>query len=106
MSQTRRAFPVHILVFLVPAVLIYSLFMIYPLVDTLRLSFYASAATSATQDTRSPEVFVGMRNYEQLLTDQQLSPRLFGAVKNNVIFFLMHMFVQNPIGLLLATLVA
>jgi carbohydrate ABC transporter membrane protein len=30
----------------------------------------------------------------------------WGAFKNNIIFFLVHMLVQNPIGLLLASLLA
>jgi raffinose/stachyose/melibiose transport system permease protein len=101
MSQHRRAFPVHILVFLAPALLIYTLFMIYPLIDTLRLSLYAN-----TPEDKTHEVFVGFDNYQKLLTDAQLAPRLTGAVKNNVIFFIVHMVVQNPIGLLLATLLA
>jgi raffinose/stachyose/melibiose transport system permease protein len=40
--STRKPFPVHILVFLAPAVIIYTLFMIYPLLDSLRLSFYTT----------------------------------------------------------------
>lgn len=101
MRQNRKPFPVHILVFLAPALLIYTLFMIYPLIDTLRLSLYAN-----TPEDKTHEVFVGFDNYQKLLTDTQLAPRLTGAVKNNVIFFIVHMVVQNPIGLLLATLLA
>lgn len=101
MSQNRKAFPFHIIVFLAPALLIYTLFMIYPLIDTLRLSLYATDPVDKTQ-----EVFVGLNNYQTLLTNDQLAPRLSGAVKNNVVFFCIHMVVQNPIGLLLATLLA
>ena len=101
MSQNRRAFPVHILVFLAPALLIYTLFMIYPLIDTLRLSLYASTPQDKTQ-----EIFVGFDNYKTLLTNEQLAPRLGGAIKNNAIFFAIHMIVQNPLGLLLASLLA
>jgi len=101
MSQNRRAFPVHILVFLAPALLIYTIFMIYPLIDTLRLSLYASTPQDKTQ-----EVFIGFDNYKTLLTNDQLAPRLGGAIKNNAIFFAIHMIVQNPLGLLLASLLA
>jgi raffinose/stachyose/melibiose transport system permease protein len=97
--MTRKKFPVHIVVFLAPAVLIYTLFMIYPLVDSLRLSLYAPAP-----DDPQAEVFVGLRNYETLLTDPNYAPRLQGAIGNNFTFFLIHMLVQNPLGLLLATL--
>jgi raffinose/stachyose/melibiose transport system permease protein len=88
-------------VFLAPALIIYTLFMIYPLIDSLRYSLYAPLP-----DNKQVEVFVGFQNYQKLLTDAQLSPRLAGSIKNNVIFFLIHMVVQNPIGLFLATLVA
>jgi raffinose/stachyose/melibiose transport system permease protein len=107
-SHPKRAFPIHIFVFLAPALLIYTLFMIYPLVDSLRLSLYAPAAdtTTAPGEQKADDVFVGLKNYERLLTDSQYAPRMGGAIKNNFLFFAIHMFVQNPIGLLLATLVA
>lgn len=95
----RRPFPLHILVFLAPAFIIYTMFMIYPLVDSLRLSLYT------TNETRE-EVYVGLDNYERLLTNNLWSERLEGAIKNNIEFFLIHMFVQNPIGLLLASLLS
>lgn len=96
--QPRKAFPFHILVFLVPAALIYSLFMVYPLVDSLRLSLFTSA--------QGGEIFVGLRNYVTLLTDELWSPRFWGALRNNFVFFLVHTLVQNPIGLLLAALLS
>jgi raffinose/stachyose/melibiose transport system permease protein len=101
--MSRKAFPFHIIVFIAPAFIIYTLFMIYPLVDSLRLSLYAPIAES----TNSNDIeFVGLRNYETLLTNEQLAPRLAGAVRNNFGFFFIHMFVQNPIGLFLAVLLA
>ncbi|MBC8170382.1 MAG: sugar ABC transporter permease [Anaerolineae bacterium] len=101
MKRSGKAFPFHIIVFLAPALAIYTLFMIYPLVDTLRVSLYAPSAETPRQ-----EEFVGLQNYEQLLTSDQWAPRLQGAIKNNFIFFAIHMIVQNPLGLLLATLLA
>jgi raffinose/stachyose/melibiose transport system permease protein len=93
-----KPFPTHILVFLAPAVLIYSLFMVYPLLDSLRLSFF---------DIRqNQEMFAGFRNYVTLFTDSNYAPRFWGALKNNFVFFAVHMLVQNPIGLLLASLLA
>ena len=97
--MTRKRFPTHIVVFLAPAVIIYTLFMIYPLIDSLRLSLYAPSAANP-----QVEEFVGLRNYQTLFNDPNYAPRLQGAVKNNFIFFAVHTLVQNPIGLLLATL--
>ncbi|HUS17815.1 MAG TPA: sugar ABC transporter permease [Chloroflexia bacterium] len=95
----KRPFPWHIIVFLAPAVLVYTIFMIYPLVDSLRLSFF-------TQDTRRVETFAGLQNYVQLMTDSSLAPRFWNALRNNLVFFAVHMLVQNPIALLLATLLS
>lgn len=95
----RKPFPTHLVVFLAPAVIIYTLFMIYPLIDSLRLSLY-------TQNSANQEVFNGLNNYVTLFTNDNWAPRLWGAIKNNVFFFIIHMVVQNPLGLLLATLLS
>lgn len=101
MQQTsrRRPFPFHILVFLAPAVLLYSVFMVLPLIDSLRLSFY----NIGDHDQMS---FNGIQNYIKLFTDSDFAPFFWRALKNNFIFFAVHMLVQNPIGLLLAALLA
>lgn len=96
-SRRRRPFPTHILVFLLPGAIVYTLFMVYPLLDSLRLSLFTSTASGN-------EVFVGFQNYVTLLTDELWSPRFWGALRHNVVFFLIHMLVQNTIGLLLAAL--
>lgn len=95
----KKPFPWHLLVFLGPAVLIYTAFMIYPLLDSLRLSLYAPTGPRQT-------AFVGLENYRTLVTDPNWAPRLWGAVRNNFVFFAVHMLVQNPLGLLLAALLS
>lgn len=95
----KKPFPWHIVVFLAPAVLIYSIFMVFPLVDSLRLSFF-------TQDQRNVETFAGLQNYVRLLTDDNWAPSFWNAFKNNLIFFAVHTLVQNPIALLLAALLS
>ncbi len=95
--RKRKPFPWHIVVFLVPATLVYTAFMILPLVDSMRMSFFTSAPGEA-------DSFVGLQNYVTLLTDELWSPHFWNALKNNFVFFAVHFFVQNPIGLLLAAL--
>ena len=95
----KKRFPWYLVVFLGPAVLIYTVFMIYPLVDSIRLSLYAPSGPSQTD-------FVGFANYRTLFFDPHWAPRLWGAVKNNFIFFGVHMLVQNPVGLFLAALLS
>src|SRR5512143_3518522 len=96
-SRHKRRY--HILIFLAPAVIVYTVFMIIPLLDSLRLSFF-----TITADNK--EVFNGIKNYVMLLTDPQFAPAFVNALGNNTKFFLVHMIVQNSIGLLLAALLA
>jgi raffinose/stachyose/melibiose transport system permease protein len=100
MSKRRASFPTHILVFLAPAVLIYTVFMIYPLCDSLWLSLNNKASGGAGQ------MFVGIQNYLTLFSQERWSAPLWNALRNNLVFFVIHMVVQNPIGLLLAALLA
>lgn len=97
-SLTGRRFPWHIVIFLAPAVIIYTVFMVYPLLDSLRLSFFTTTANE--------RVFAGLQNYVRLFTDENWSWNFWNAFRNNIIFFVIHMLVQNPIGLLLASLLA
>ena len=94
----RRGFRTHVVVFIAPAAAIYTLFMVYPLLDSLRLSLFAPVDGNLT--------FVGLDNFVHLLTDDLLAPQFWNAVWNNLMFFAVHFFVQNPIGLLLAALLA
>ncbi|NED95640.1 sugar ABC transporter permease [Phytoactinopolyspora alkaliphila] len=94
----RPRFRPHLWVFLAPAVLIYTVFMVYPLLDSMRLSMFAPRD--------GVRVFVGLENFVHLLTDDLLSDRFWNAVWNNLIFFGVHFVVQNPIGLLLAALLS
>ncbi|GHF52777.1 raffinose/stachyose/melibiose transport system permease protein [Deinococcus metalli] len=97
--RVRRPFPWHIVVFLAPAVLIYTVVMIYPILSSLWLSLRG-------QVPGSPEHFVGLANYQRLLGTELYAQPLWNAVRNNVVFFALHMLVQNPVGLLLAVLLS
>src|SRR5260370_24950719 len=85
--------------FLGPAVAIYTLFSIYPLIATMSLSTYAS-------DKAGEYHFVGLTNFATLLTDAVWSKPFWNAVRNNLVFFGVHMLVQNPIGVALAGLLS
>jgi raffinose/stachyose/melibiose transport system permease protein len=86
-----------LLVFLAPAVVVYAMFSALPLADTLRLGFYAT-------DDAGVREFVGLANFRTILGDPEWSAAFWNAMANNAKFFVVHMLVQNPIGLLLATL--
>lgn len=88
-----RRVPWHVFGFMAPAVIIYTVFMVFPLFDSLRLSLLDADG-----------VFTGLDNYARLLGDPNWAPRFFGALSNNIVFFAIHMVVQNGIGLLLAAI--
>jgi len=94
-----KRFPHHMVVFLAPATIIYTLFMVYPLLDSIRLSLYTTDGTGAYH-------FSGLTNYIALITDPLWAGPFWNALKNNFIFFTMHMLVQNPIGIMLAALLS
>ncbi len=95
---TRRPVRWHIAFFLAPAVLVYTAIMIIPLAGTLQLSLY--------RDGDSGTMFVGLQNFVELLSDPRWSKSFWNAFWNNVYFFIVHMLVQNPIGILLAALLS
>lgn len=88
----------HIAVFLAPALLVYTALMIIPLADTLRLSLFT------TQDNNL--VYVSFGNFVRLFTDSRWSESFWNALGNNLIFFAIHMCVQNPVGIALAAMLS
>ena len=88
----------HIAVFLAPALLVYTALMIVPLADTLRLALY-------TRVDGAPH-FVGLDNFRTLFGDPRWSGHFWPALGNNLVFFAIHMLLQNPIGLALAALLS
>ena len=98
-SMPRSRFALLMLLFLGPAIGIYTLFSIYPLIATMALSTYTSDASGAYS-------FVGIANFTKLLTDAVWSKPFWNACLNNLIFFCVHMLVQNPVGIALAGLLS
>jgi len=88
----------HVAVFLAPAVIIYTVIMIVPLISTLQESFF--------QVKDGHTVFVGLANFRALFFDPRWSADFWNALLNNFWFFLVVMCVQNPIGILLAALLS
>ncbi len=87
------------LFFLGPAVAIYTAIAIYPLIATMELATYRTTPSGDSY-------FVGMSNFATLLSDAVWSKPFWNAAWNNLKFFLVHMLVQNPIGIALAGLLS
>jgi raffinose/stachyose/melibiose transport system permease protein len=97
-TRQKPAIRWHVAVFLAPAVLIYTAIMILPLFGTLQLSLF--------REIDGETAFVGLTNFRTLLGDPRWSASFWNALGNNVWFFIIHMLVQNPIGVLLAALLS
>jgi raffinose/stachyose/melibiose transport system permease protein len=94
----RRPIRWHVVVFLAPAVLVYTAIMIVPLFNTLRLALYT--------EVDQARVFVGLENFRTLFGDPRWSASFWNALGNNFWFFFIHMLVQNPIGIALAAILS
>ena len=99
MGMSRASYMRLLAFFLAPALIVYSVFSIYPLLATIFDSLYLRQSDGSY-------VFNGLGNFWTLLTDTTWSISFWNAMKNNVLFFLIHMFVQNPIGIALAALLS
>ena len=95
----RRPVRWHIVVFLAPAVAVYTALMIVPLFGTLLQSPFNT-------DGQGGRMFVGLRNFATLFGDALWSGQFWNALGNNAWFFVVHMLVQNPIGVALAAILS
>lgn len=83
------------MLYLLPALVIYVVFMAFPLIDSLRMSFFTESAGSASK-------FIGFQNYKTLFTTDAMSERYWGAFGNTLVFFMINMIFQNCLCLLFA----
>ena len=82
----------QLLLFTSPALTFFLLFAVFPLLSTIYISFYQE------------DVFVCLKNYEFLFTNEEASERLRYAFLHNVQFFLIAASVQLPTALCMAAL--
>ncbi|MBO0587348.1 sugar ABC transporter permease [Sporosarcina sp. E16_8] len=79
--------------FIAPALFIYSLYVIYPILTTLNYSFFEWNGIS-------DKVFIGLDNYVKMLNDDVF----WISLKNNAWVVLASVFIQIPLGLVMALL--
>jgi len=82
-------------IWIAPAVILLLLFFIYPLVNTLILSF---EKTDSLGDVTG---FVGWKNYQFIFSD----PTMLGVLKNNLIWLILATALTVGLGLIVAVLV-
>lgn len=88
-SAFRAALP-----YLLPVLGLYGYFIVYPMLDSVRLSFYSWSGFRTEQP-----VFVGLDNYVRLLT---ADPVFWTSVRNSVIWVVLSLLVPMVLGLVLA----
>lgn len=82
----------QLILFTTPALAFFLIFAVFPLVGTIYISFFQE------------KVFVGLKNFKFLFTDENASTRLFLAFLHNCEFFLIAASVQLPLALCMAAL--
>ena len=92
----RRMAMKWLIIFLIPAVFIYTWLLVMPLLDTMRLTFYSSAGGT--------DRWIGLGNYEFIFGNEFMWSRFVNAMVNNLVYFVIHLAVQIPLGILLAGL--
>ena len=95
--RRRRRKQWHVLLFLAPALVLYGALIVYPILGSIRESVYADVEPGRSE-------FVGLDNYQTLFTDDYWSTAFFRAVGHTLWWFVVHLVVQNVIGLGLALL--
>jgi raffinose/stachyose/melibiose transport system permease protein len=83
--------------YVAPALIFYVVFMAWPLLNSLWLSLYTGSAGIGRR-------FVGFQNFINLFSVQRYAERYWGAFAHTVIFFLIHLAIQNGLGIVFATL--
>ena len=91
--RVRLSGPGQGLVLLAPALLVYCLFAVYPMLDVLWLSFMKWNGLTATKQ------FVGLDNYVQVFTQD---PVFWTAVRNTVLWTVLSVVFPPAIGFALA----
>src|SRR5262249_30193386 len=89
----------HWLWWIVPALAVYLVFMAWPLLNSLRLSFYTGTGFKLDN-------FIGFDNYKRLFGGGDDSVRFWNAFGTPTIFFVIHMLVQNTLGLAFALMLS
>lgn len=86
-----------LIAYIAPAFVLYTAFMLIPIVNSMRLSFYSGSGLIPTE-------FVGFDNYIKLFTRYPFSERFWNAFGNNIRFFVIVTLYQNVLGFLMAVL--
>jgi raffinose/stachyose/melibiose transport system permease protein len=86
------------LTFIFPGFVLYTLFVVYPIISALRISFTEWSGIG-------PKTFVGFRNYVELVTDRSFFPQLVNALTHNLTIFGLNAIILVPLQIYIAYLI-
>lgn len=84
--------------FIAPGLILYSIFVIYPIISAASMSLYYSNGFGDSK-------FVGFQNYIELFTNKEMSGQFLNAFKNNILLFGLNIVLVLPVQLYLAYLI-
>ncbi|MCC6616433.1 MAG: sugar ABC transporter permease [Anaerolineae bacterium] len=93
--QTAFRRPVQAYLLLLPGLVIYALFVLLPIISTVRYSFYDWTGFS-------DPTYIGLNNYAELIRD----PDVFKAIGNNLFFVIFYTIIPILLGLFLASVMS
>jgi len=97
-EKKSNGLKLFMVLFLLPSILIYTVFLLLPILDSMRLSFYTGKGLI-------PDEFVGFDNYIKLFTQFPFKGQMVNAFTNNIKFFVIVTLIQNIVGFFIAFLV-
>ncbi len=98
MNKTSRIKKYAIHLFPLPALVVYTLFMIYPLVAALTYSVF-------DWNGLQQGAFTGIQNFVRLFTVPPYNELFWNAFRHNVYYFILEMVIQNSLAFLLAYII-
>jgi len=98
MLQANKKHIKFLFIFIFPAFIIYTVFMLLPILNSMRYSLY-------TGDGLILNEFVGFDNYIKLFTEERYYSKFWNAFGNNINFFVMVTLIQNVFGFFMAVLI-
>jgi len=99
MLEARKKHAKFLFLFIFPAFIIYTVFMLLPILNSMKYSLYSG-------DGLIPNQFVGLDNYIRLFSEERYFTKFWNAFRNNINFFIIVTLIQNVLGFLMAVLVS
>lgn len=92
-GRRQRSTRIVATVFLLPAIIILLVFIVYPIIDSFKISFFEWNGISPTKK------FIGLDNWKTLKSDLLF----WRAFRNNILVMVLSLLIQLPIAMTLAT---